>query len=58
MDQRLLALFRRIRISRTAWACIAVACVLCAISETLWLWHAWPVRQVLDAEQVRAGPSV
>jgi hypothetical protein len=32
--------------------------VLFAISETLWLWHAWPVRQVLDAEQVRAGPSV
>jgi hypothetical protein len=58
MGQRLLALYRRIRISRTAWACIAGACVLLALSEIVWLWHSWPVRQVLDAEQVRAGPSV
>jgi hypothetical protein len=58
MGQRLLALYRRIRLSRMAWACIALACVLFALSEIIWLWHAWPVRQVLDAEQVRVGPSV
>jgi hypothetical protein len=58
MGQRLLALYRRFRPSRAAWACIAAACALLAISEVIWLWHSWPVRQVLDAEQVHVGPSV
>jgi hypothetical protein len=45
------------RPSRSAWAYWLVALVLLGISEVLWLWHTWPVREVLDAEQPTVGTS-
>ena len=34
---------------------VLAAAALLAISETLWLWHSWPVRHVLDDEQRTVG---
>jgi hypothetical protein len=40
-----------------AWAYALAAFALLGISQLLWLWHSWPVREVLDAEQLTAGTS-
>ena len=45
------------KLSHRLWAYLLVALVLLGISEALWLWHSWPVREVLDAEQLRAETS-
>lgn len=47
--------FKHLQPTRAAWICAAAACVLLAASEVLWLWHSWPVREVLESEQVTAG---
>jgi hypothetical protein len=40
---------------RLAWPFLAGALVLLLASEVLWLWHSWPVRELLDTEQIGAG---
>ncbi|MCM2251281.1 MAG: hypothetical protein NDJ19_02860 [Ramlibacter sp.] len=35
---------------RAAGPYVLVALALLVASELLWLWHSWPVRQVLDSE--------
>jgi len=52
------AWFRRWRLPRAAWVYGLVAAVLLALSQLLWLWHSWPVRQILDAEPPAEGASV
>ena len=37
---------------------VLVAAALLAASEVIWLWHSWPVRQVLEGEQRIAGASL
>jgi hypothetical protein len=32
-----------------------IAAALLAASQLLWLWYSWPVRHVLDDEQVTIG---
>ena len=34
-----------------------VAAALLAISQVLWLWYSWPVRHVLDDEQLTIGAA-
>jgi hypothetical protein len=41
-----------------AWPYVLIAAALLVLSEILWLWHSWPVRQVLDGEQAIAGASI
>jgi hypothetical protein len=48
---------QRLRSLRAAWPYVLIAAALLVLSEILWLWHSWPVRQVLDGEQFSAGPS-
>jgi hypothetical protein len=36
---------------------VLVAAALLASSEVIWLWHSWPVRQVLEAEKQISGVS-
>ena len=31
---------------------------LLVLSEVLWLWHSWPVREALDTEQITSGASI
>lgn len=58
LSHRLALWSRRLRWWRQAWAYLLVALALLGISEVLWLWHSWPVREVLDAEQLTAGTSI
>jgi hypothetical protein len=37
---------------------VLLAAALLGISEMLWLWHSWPVRHVLDSEQLIAGAAL
>lgn len=53
---RVRAWCRRRLPSRTAWAWLLAAGLLLAMSQVLWLWYSWPVRQVLDVE-LTTGPS-
>jgi hypothetical protein len=46
------------RLPRTAWVYVLAAAALLAVSQLLWLWHSWPVREILDAERPIAGASV
>jgi hypothetical protein len=48
---------RRLRSWRRVWPFLLLAIALLGISEVLWLWHSWPVREVLDAEQLTAGTT-
>jgi hypothetical protein len=48
---------RRLQPSRGAWPYVLIAAALLVLSEILWLWHSWPVRQVLDGEQAIAGAT-
>lgn len=57
LSHRLALGSQRLRSWRRVWAYLLVALVLLGISEVLWLWHSWPVREVLDAEQLTAGAS-
>jgi hypothetical protein len=40
---------------RLAWPFLAAALVLLLASEVIWLWHSWPVRELLDTEQIAPG---
>jgi len=40
---------------RLAWPFLAAALVLLLASEVIWLWHSWPVRELLDTEQISPG---
>ena len=49
---------RRIpRLSRWSLVVILIALFLLGISEMLWLWRSWPVRDVLNHVVAQAGPS-
>jgi hypothetical protein len=37
---------------------VLIAAALLAASEVIWLWHSWPVRQVLGAEKQISGASL
>lgn len=49
-------------VARAGWRqwlqLLAVALVLLAVSEALWIWQTWPVRQLLQAPSTHAtgGP--
>jgi hypothetical protein len=49
---------RRLGSSRAVWPYFLAAAALLALSEILWLWHSWPVRQVLESEQLSVGASL
>jgi hypothetical protein len=49
---------RRLRVLRAVLPYVLIAAALLAISEMLWLWHSWPVRHVLDSEQLIAGAKL
>jgi hypothetical protein len=40
---------------RLVWPFLAGALVLLLASEVIWLWHSWPVRELLDTEQIGQG---
>jgi type VI secretion system protein ImpK len=40
------------------WVFVLIAAGLLAASEVLWLWHSWPVRQVLDAGRPSTGATL
>jgi integral membrane sensor domain MASE1 len=48
----------RLRLPRSPWAYALAAAVLLALSQLLWLWHSWPVREILDAERPAAGATI
>jgi hypothetical protein len=52
------SLYRRLWPLRTVWPYALVAAALLVASEILWLWHSWPVRQVLDGERLTTGASI
>jgi hypothetical protein len=37
---------------------VLVAAALLAASQILWMWHSWPVREILDAERPTLGASM
>lgn len=57
LSQRLRKGPRRLHLGHPARAYVLVALALLAISQLIWLWQSWPVREVLDAEQLTAGTS-
>ena len=48
----------RLRPPRSPWVYVLVAVGLLGASELLWLWHSWPVREILDTEKLVAGTAV
>lgn len=49
---------RLLRAVRAVLPYLLIAAALLAVSEMLWLWHSWPVRHVLDSEQLIAGAAL
>lgn len=49
---------RLLRAVRVVLPYLLLAAALLGISEMLWLWHSWPVRHVLDSEQLIAGAAL
>jgi hypothetical protein len=49
---------RRLRAIGAVLPYVLLAAALLGISEMLWLWHSWPVRHVLDSEQLIAGVTL
>ena len=43
---------------RAVGSYVLVVAALLGASEILWLWHSWPVRQVLESEQAITGASI
>lgn len=41
--------------ARSIAAYLLVVVALLGVSQLLWLWHSWPVRHVLDSEQLIVG---
>lgn len=58
LSRKLGAWFGQWRLPRAAWVYVLAAAALLAVSQLLWLWHSWPVREILDAERSIAGASV
>jgi hypothetical protein len=58
LSRRLRAGFGQLRLPRGPWAYVLAGAALLALSQLLWLWHSWPVREILDAEQPAAGATV
>lgn len=58
LSRRLVAWGRRLRLPRGPWAYLLVALALLAASEILWLWHSWPVREILETEHVATGATL
>lgn len=50
--------FGQWRLARSPWIYVLAAVSLLAVSELLWLWHSWPVREILDTEHLASGASV
>ncbi len=48
----------QLRLPRSAWFYVLAAVALLAVSQLLWMWHSWPVREILDAEHPVAGASM
>ncbi len=48
---------RRLRPLRALWGYALAALALLAVSQALWLWHSWPVRELLDRDQFMVGLS-
>lgn len=48
----------RLRLPRAPWVYALAAALLLALSQLLWLWHSWPVREILDTERPAAGATV
>ena len=48
---------RRARLLRGLWPYLLAGLALLAASEMLWIWHSWPVRELLDSERVSAGAT-
>jgi hypothetical protein len=46
------------RLPRSPWVYVLVAAALLAASQILWMWHSWPVREILDAERPALGASL
>lgn len=57
-SHRLQAGYGPLRSLRAVLPYLLVAAMLLGASEILWLWHSWPVRQVLEAERLIAGASI
>jgi hypothetical protein len=58
LSRRLGAWLAQLRLPRAAWVYGLAAIVLLALSQLLWLWHSWPVREILDAERPAAGATI
>jgi hypothetical protein len=52
----------QVRPARAGWrdwvAVVACALLLLALSEALWLWQTWPVRELLQSEPAAFRPAV
>jgi hypothetical protein len=57
-SRKWLAWFGRWRLPRSPWVYVLVAAALLAASQILWMWHSWPVREILDAERPALGASL
>jgi hypothetical protein len=57
LGHRLLAWCGRLRLPRARWVYVLVAIALLGASELLWLWHSWPVREILESEKTVSGPT-
>lgn len=58
LSRKVSAWFAQWRLPGSAWVYLLAAAALLAVSQLLWLWHSWPVREILDAERPAAGASV
>jgi len=58
LSRRLTAWCARLPLPRAPWLYVLLAAALLAASEVLWLWHSWPVREILNVERPVAGVSV
>jgi hypothetical protein len=56
--QLLIERFRRFRLPRARWVYVLVAMALLGASQVLWLWHSWPVREILESEKLVVGATV
>jgi hypothetical protein len=56
--QQWIARLRRFRLPRARWVYVLAALVLLAASQVLWLWHSWPVREILESEKLIVGATV
>ena len=57
LGRRLLAWCGRLRLPRARWVYVLAAIALLGASELLWLWHSWPVREILESEKTITGPT-